>query len=78
MAPQRGHSVAVGLAWLAPIAIFVVPSGALLIYAAGTHGWTWTSAVTLRLPARLARSHDTHGELTAQKPDRPPTRAPPA
>lgn len=44
-----GYSAVVGLALLAPIATLFAPPGALLIYAAGTVGWTWTSAVTARL-----------------------------
>lgn len=43
------YSVAVGVALLAPIATFVAPPGAALIYAAATLGWTWTSAVCARL-----------------------------
>lgn len=49
---QRGwaaYSAAVGVALLAPIATFIAPPGALLIYAAATLGWTWTSAVCARL-----------------------------
>ena len=43
------YSAAVGVALLAPVATFIAPPGAVLIYAAATLGWTWTSAVCARL-----------------------------
>jgi hypothetical protein len=56
------YSVAVGVALLAPVATFIAPPGAALIYAAATLGWTWTSAVCARLladvtPSFLQRGH---------------------
>jgi len=41
--------VDLGLALLAPIATFVAPPGATVIYVAATLGWTWTSAVMTHL-----------------------------
>lgn len=46
------YSAAVGLALLAPVATIIAPPGALLIYAAATFGWTWTSAVIAYLLRR--------------------------
>ena len=43
------YSAAIGLALLAPIATFVAPPGATVIYVAATLGWTWTSAVMTHL-----------------------------
>jgi Protein of unknown function (DUF998) len=43
------YSATVGLALLTPIATFVTPPGAPIIYAAATLGWTWTSAVITHL-----------------------------
>ncbi|MBV9173483.1 MAG: DUF998 domain-containing protein, partial [Chloroflexi bacterium] len=49
------YSTVIGLVLLAPIATFVVPPGALLIYAAATLGWTWTSLVIVHLVRDTSR-----------------------
>ena len=55
------YSTAVGLVLLAPIATFVAPPGAAVIYAAATFGWTWTSAVTAHLLRETPNPRTTSG-----------------
>jgi len=49
------YSLATGLILLATVETLVAPPGALLIYIAATIGWTWTSAICLKLLRESAR-----------------------
>jgi hypothetical protein len=43
------YSLVTGAVLVAPLSTVIAPPGALLIYAAATVGWTWTSAIMVEL-----------------------------